>query len=167
MTMGYALQVFIAEEPVLRRVTEGLANARVVPLRCGLALIPLTDALDEEIIGRLAGVDVRPHLGDSRIYVNAVRWAVASSSHGPIAYVEADFFGGTGSQEAIVARDGALVFGASRSNTFAGSCKASRVRKWAINGALSHLGVRATLFGDRFDAVGLSRFRETEDWLEG
>jgi len=41
------------------------------------------------------------------------------------------------------------------------------VRRWAINGALSHLGVGATLFGDRFDAVGLGRFRETEDWLEG
>ncbi len=33
--MGYVLQALIAEEPVLRRVAEGLTNARVVPLRRG------------------------------------------------------------------------------------------------------------------------------------
>jgi hypothetical protein len=165
MTLGYVLQAFIAEEPVLRRAAEGLANAHIVPLRRGFALIPLTDALDEEIIARLSDSEVQGSVGDSWIYASAVRWAVASSSHGPIAYVEADFFGGTGSQEAVVARDGAITFGPKHSDNFAGSVKASPLRKWAINGALSHLGVRAVLFSDEFNAVGLGRCRETEDWL--
>src|SRR4051794_5933918 len=119
MTLGYVLHAFIAEERVLNRAAEGLAHDRIVPLRCGLALIPLTDALDEELIARLSDSEVQASVGDSGIYANAVRWAVASSSHGPITYVEADFFGGIGSQEAVVAHDGAITFGPIHSDNFA------------------------------------------------
>jgi hypothetical protein len=73
------------------------------------------------------------------------------STHGLIAYVEADFFGGTGQQAHALFKDGVAL----------GS---PVVAADAINQALKHLGVLPGRHHDEFAAVGLGRFRDVDDW---
>jgi len=70
---------------------------------------------------------------------------------GKVAYVEAEFFGGTGTQ-ACVTRD------------VTGQVSKPVVDDNAINAALKFLGVRIEDHHDEFDALGLGRCRATEDW---
>ncbi|MGW1596321.1 hypothetical protein [Streptomyces sp. NPDC002343] len=84
------------------------------------------------------------------------RWSAA----GPLAYVEAEYFGGAGEQRAAVWADGALVLGPLD----------VPVKRWfsrpvgPVSQALRRLGVRREPGGDEFDAVGLGRHRHTDDW---
>lgn len=75
------------------------------------------------------------------------------SRHGLIAYVEADFFGGTGQQAHALFKDGVAV----------GS---PVVTEDAINQALKQLGVLPGRYHDEFAAVGLGRFRDVDDWSD-
>ncbi|MGN9907786.1 hypothetical protein ACTMTJ_09550 [Phytohabitans sp. LJ34] len=86
------------------------------------------------------------------------------SGRGPVAYVEADFWGGTGTQFAAVWEAGALVLGPIVDGDDAPPVT---VRRSAISQALRRLGVRAHGHIDEFDAVGLGRHRRVEAWLKG
>ena len=85
------------------------------------------------------------------------------STCGPVAYVEADYFGGVGTQVAAVWDGGQLVLGP----------VVESVRPLApqdpspISRALRRLGVSARGQFDEFEAAGLGRHRQMEDWLEG
>ncbi|MFJ6524686.1 hypothetical protein ACIQMZ_05365 [Streptomyces longwoodensis] len=77
------------------------------------------------------------------------------SAGGPVAYVEAEYFGGVGEQRAAVWEGGALVLGplqAEEGRPFppAGS---------PVSRALRRLGVAARAGEDEFSAVGLHRHR--------
>ncbi|MEU7086986.1 hypothetical protein [Streptomyces achromogenes] len=83
-------------------------------------------------------------------------WSVA----GPLTYVEAEHFGGVGEQRAVVWADGDLVLGPLD----------VPVKRWfsrsvgPVSQALRRLGARRGIDGDEFDAVGLDRYRWTDDW---
>ncbi|MFC7613506.1 hypothetical protein ACFQV2_07705 [Actinokineospora soli] len=79
----------------------------------------------------------------------------ACSALGPVAYVEAEYFGGHGSQAAQVWDGGEAVLGPDVDPS-AGT---------PISQALRRLGVARGPDGDEFDAVGLGRHRDPEDWL--
>jgi hypothetical protein len=77
------------------------------------------------------------------------------SAHGPIAYVETDYFAACGDQAAAVYRDGALVYAA-------GIVDLDDPRHGGIgniNGALRLLGVTAGASFDELDAIELDRHR--------
>ncbi|MET8999323.1 hypothetical protein [Amycolatopsis sp. NPDC004169] len=85
----------------------------------------------------------------------------ACSELGTVAYVEADYFGGTGTQSAQVWHRGAVVLGPVRVAegerfSAAGS---------PISQALRALGVQRGGHVDEFDAAGLGRHRRVEGWL--
>jgi hypothetical protein len=85
-----------------------------------------------------------------------VRELKIGSSSGCLVYFETEYFGGDGSQGAAVFREGELIFGP-QSASFG-----------PINDALAILGVRVVPPAcDEFEAVGLHRHRNTEDWLVG
>ena len=73
------------------------------------------------------------------------------SRHGLIAYIEAEFFGGTGEQAHALFKNGVAL----------GS---PVITEDAINQALRHLGVLPGHHQDEFAAVGLALFRDTDDW---
>ncbi|WP_318200044.1 hypothetical protein [Streptomyces sp. SCL15-4] len=146
----------IAEAGLLRRVSRDLAGARVAALRQGLALMPMTD----EPAGAFTDGGDAEVLGFGRLSAGFERtlgrWSVA----GPLAYVEAEYFGGAGEQRAAVWADGTLVLGPLD----------VPVKRWfsrpvgPVSQALRRLGVRRRPGGDEFDAVGLGRHRHTDDW---
>ncbi|MFB7576979.1 MULTISPECIES: hypothetical protein [unclassified Streptomyces] len=83
------------------------------------------------------------------------------SAAGPVAYAEAEYFGGVGEQRAAVWVDGTLALGPLDAPT----------RRWfsravsPISQALRRLGARRGLGEDEFEAVGLDRHRNNDDWI--
>src|SRR6266542_3796152 len=97
--MGYALEAFIAAEPVLAAGCGDFRALRVVPLAHGLALVPFTGALHDELAeraGELGRRLARPFAELWKPSPAAAPWGEHLSREGPVAYVEAVFAGGHG-----------------------------------------------------------------------
>ncbi|WP_020663086.1 hypothetical protein [Amycolatopsis benzoatilytica] len=153
----YCLQAVIATEPVLRALAGSVEAARIVPLDQNLFLLPMTDQLFDAVtvVGapELPGFWKAPAGFDSAL--------TACSMNGPVAYVEAEFFGGTGTQSAQVWDSGKVVLGPLRLAEGEPSSAAGS----PISQALRQLGVVRGGHLDEFDAVGLGRHRDTSNWL--
>jgi hypothetical protein len=153
----YCLQAVIATGSVLRELTVTVTKARIVPLGQHLWLLPVTDALFKAVT--VAGA---PELdGFWKAPAGFDRVLAACSATGPLAYVEADYFGGTGTQAAQVWDAGKVVLGPLHLTEeeplpAAGS---------PISQALRRLGATKGNHIDEFDAVRLARHRDTDDWL--
>lgn len=78
----------------------------------------------------------------------------ALSAHGPVAYVEAEIFGGSGTQAHALFPAG-------------GTDALVSVSEDAINSALEWLRVLPLDGKDRFDTVGLAKHRDTDSWMVG
>lgn len=157
--VGYEVQAVIAGDGLLRAVSRDVPGARVAPLRQGLSLMPMTDEVFDAVTdGGTGGA-----LGFWRLPGGFEKLLARWSAAGPVAYVEAEYFGGTGEQRAAVWADGELVLGPLDAPT----------KKWfsrsvsPISGALRRLGARRSLGEDEFDAVGLDRHRSNDGWIGG
>lgn len=154
--MAYVLQAVIAGNELLRDAFRDLPAARVAPLRQGLSLAPMTGKLFDALAD---GTDV-DHLGFRRLPGGFDRLLAKWSTAGSMAYVEAEYFGGTGEQHAAVWAGGAIKLGPlhvqeSQPMPPAGS---------PISQALRQLGVQTTATEDEFSAAGLGRHRHSEGW---
>jgi hypothetical protein len=154
--MGYELQAVIADGGLLAEVTRELPGAVLVPLGYGrLTLLPITDEFFDSVTdGSTSGA-----LGLTRIPGGFTSVLANWSRSGPVAYVEADFFGGVGSQGAAVWADGKLVEGplhVAENEPFG--------FRSPISQALLYLGVVARTGEDEFATIGLGRHRRIEDW---
>ena len=150
LTVGYELCAVIGGEKALRAFTIGL-DAKIVALAAGMSLVPLTEKLLETLKAD-SGEDaktVSPIF--EYLYRVIVDRAVAASEEGPLAYVEAGYFGGQGLQMAVAWDQGDMVMEPTDS-------------KNPINQALRLLGVKAVAPDDEFDTVGLGRHRRTARW---
>ncbi|OIJ66102.1 hypothetical protein [Streptomyces mangrovisoli] len=154
--MGYELHAVIAEGEALRGAARHLPAARPASIGQGLSLMPVTDALSGSVAdGSGAGA-----LGFWRLPAGFEKTLAAWSAGGPVAYVEAEYFGGVGEQRAAVWDDGTLALGplhVEEGQPFppAGS---------PISQALRRLGAVANPGEDEFSAVGLDRHRQGEAW---
>ncbi|MFD3314599.1 hypothetical protein [Streptomyces sp. NPDC058694] len=155
--MGYDLQAVIVGREVLRAAAQDLPDARLASLGQGLSLMPMTDALFDSVTD---GSEAGP-LGFRRLPGGFEKTLADWSTAGPVAYVEAEYFGGVGEQQAAVWDGGTIVLGplhVQEGQPFppAGS---------AISQALRRLGVVANTEEDEFSAVGLDRHRHGEGWI--
>jgi len=166
--MTYELHAVIGGKTVLESACLSLKQTKVVVLNePSLALVPVTSELREEL--EATGGGISPSLDYSifdRLKPAIAGWVAALSSDGVIAYVEAEFFGGSGGQSAVVWDKGRIVFGpvltkwgmpGDRREVQSGS-------EMAINQALRLLGVGTDSRRDEFDMVGLGQARRTERW---
>jgi len=128
-----------------------------VTLARDLSLIPL----QRDFLFLTEG-DATP-AGDLRDFPIPAWFSEAAFCFSRCAYIEAEFWGGTGMQAAVVLERTRLIFG-------------PEISPGAINTALRHMGVddglSVTLYGiasptgeDPFDAVGLNRHRSVSAWL--
>ncbi|MFE5754546.1 hypothetical protein ACFQ7M_18580 [Streptomyces massasporeus] len=155
--MSYDLRAVIADQEVLRITTRDLPAARLASVGQGLALMPMTDALCEAVAD--GGGDGA--WGFQRFPGGFEKVLAGWSAGGPVAYVEAEYFGGVGEQRAAVWDAGAIVLGplhVEEGEPFppAGS---------PVSQALRRLGVVTGAAGDEFAAVGLDRHRHNEAWV--
>ncbi|MEU9497739.1 hypothetical protein [Streptomyces sp. NPDC048196] len=155
--MGYDLQAVIAEGEVLRAMARDLPAARLASIGQGLLLMPMTDVLFDSVSD---GSDVGA-LGFWRLPVGFDAALAEWSAGGPVAYVEAEYFGGAGEQRAAVWDGGAVVLGPLRVEEGIPFPPAGS----PISQALRRLGVVACVGQDEFSAVGLDRHRHGESWI--
>jgi hypothetical protein len=144
--MGYFIQALIGKADTFHKHASEYAHARLIPLTQEWALIPITDELHDEI-GSDDSFD-----NFEKLTPALEQWAQRISSFAAVAYVEAEFFGGDGSQSAVVWANSTRVIGPLHS-------------KDAINKTLRYFGVAIGAAHDEFDAVGLGKRRDTHDWL--
>ncbi|MFI6494367.1 hypothetical protein [Streptomyces sp. NPDC050564] len=155
--MSYDLQAVIADGEALRDAARDLPAARLASIGQGLSLMPMTDALFDSVTNN-SGVGA---LGFWRLPGRFEKVLADWSAGGPVAYVEAEYFGGVGEQRAVVWDGGTIVLGplhVEEGQPFppAGS---------PISRALRRLGVVAGAGEDEFSAVGLDRHRHREGWI--
>ncbi len=142
--MAYTLQALIGAPGVLEET--GLAPSHFVPLTPALCLCSLTEALRDALgIGSLPLTD-----GESLPESLSARLASASV-RGKLAYIEAEYFGGSGTQASMVYADGR-------------ESGEPMVSPDAINQALRFLGVIPADGKDEFETAGLNVHRDTESW---
>jgi len=130
-----------------------------------LSLVPMTNRLAREL-GERSRRERSPLLFEHRFPGALERVLVEASHAAPVAYVEAEFWGGEGHQAAAVWDRGVRVLEIIEPEPEAGA-REPPVRECAINQALRCLGVEvASGEVDEFDSIGLGRFRSTEEWLD-
>ncbi|MFJ8871452.1 hypothetical protein ACIRD6_37615 [Streptomyces sp. NPDC102473] len=157
MGMGYDLKAVIADGDTLRGAARDLPAARLASIGQGLSLMPMTDALFESAADG-SGVGA---LGFWRLPAGFEQVLAAWSAGGPVAYVEAEYFGGVGEQRAAVWEVGAIVLGP----LHVGEGQLIPPAGSPISQALRRLGVAASAGMDEFSAVGLDRHRRNEAWI--
>jgi hypothetical protein len=144
MGMGHSVQLIIGKGSDVEMLLRAWPMARAVELRGRWLAIPLGDDLLGDMEGRAAGTEVG---GLERAL------AEATASGGDLAYVETEYFGGTGGQSAMAFANGREVMPLERSHG-AG----------AINTALRRIGVLREAGKDEFDTIGLGERRSMEDY---
>jgi len=157
--MGYEIRGVISRGAVAQTVAEQFGpGTRAVELEQGFALVPYTGKAQDHVPGE-RGAKLSPFW---RLDSLVAELLAQVSRAGPLAYVEADFFGGVGEQRAAVWEAGALVWGP----TGIEPQQATPPEGTPISQALRRIGVtRADPVWDEFDALGLRRYRHTDDWL--
>ncbi len=144
--MGYYLEAIIGNQQTLAQCASAFQHARVVPLAQEIAIIPITDDLFNEI--PRSGLVER----FEKLSTGVEKWAQHISKVAPVAYIEAEFFGGSGGQSAVMWSGGSRKFGPFHSED-------------AINQILRLFKVQLDGAHDEFDAVGLGRHRRTNRWI--
>jgi hypothetical protein len=157
--VGYELRALIIPKALDRTLSRDV-GIEPVALAHDLALIPITDATFD----RLGGGGGR--FEDTFFYLSSAVETIArqASFDAPVAYVEADIFGGSGTQAAIVWHEGAVLYGPVRADVGWPAREPTRPA-WPFNYALRHLGVDRGDAVDEFEAAGLGRRRATEEWM--
>ena len=150
--MGYTLEAVIGATETLVAAAARHPGAVVLPLWRDLSLMPIT-FVDESPDGTALGFWDLPAGFDQELSA----WSATT----PVAYVEAEYFGGVGSQRAALWSAGTLTVGpitVDEGEPFAPEGS-------PISQILAHLGVERVGHQDEFDIAGLDRHRSTEDWL--
>ncbi|MES2735200.1 MAG: hypothetical protein V4672_02700 [Verrucomicrobiota bacterium] len=116
----------------------------------GFQLVPL----DDDDLDAIGFPFTEAADGFTHFSPNLSRFLCEQSSHGPLVYLETEYFGGMGTQAAVAFIDGSPM----DSTLLTGDD--------AINRALKAIGVIAASGVDEFDHLGLSRHRYTSVWKE-
>jgi hypothetical protein len=122
---------------------------KTVQLPQGIEMVPLGSSAQEHF-----GISVCPLTdeGPAELPGPLAELCGKLSAHGKVAYVEAEIFGGDGTQAHALFEGGEAV-------------ALPVVADDAINQALRALGVTVGGAHDEFDAVGLGLHRKTDAWL--
>jgi hypothetical protein len=145
--MAYTLQAILARSGTLSEPL--LDQLKLVRLLGGVDLIPLgRDALKAYALPFLPLTDE----GHQDLPSTLAKLCERLSVQGQVAYVEAEVFGGAGTQAHALYSAGKAVGPVVVSDS-------------AINEALRHIGVVKRGATDEFDAIGLGQHRDTDGWL--
>jgi hypothetical protein len=158
--MPYELRALAGRYEITAQAARG-ARSTAVKLPQGYGLLPITS----HVLDHLGGDDIRP-FGEALWSLSSGLDALARriSLAGDIAYLEAEIFGGTGTQAMVLWRGGGVCLGPVTTEFTATAPDPSSSQHWPFNQALRELGVDRGDSFDEFDALGLGRCRHTEEW---
>jgi hypothetical protein len=160
VNVSYELSALAGKYQVAARAA-AKAGIAAVKLPQGYGLVPITP----QVFDRLGGGTAKP-FGDTFWFLSSGIAALARKvSHtGAIAYLEAEIFGGTGTQATVAWRDGEVWLGPATTEFGWPPPDPASNPQWAFNQALRYLGVDRGKRIDEFDALNLGKHRQTEDW---
>jgi len=128
-------------------------GAVVVHLEQGIGMIPISEELLNDIEQGDTSSGATKELGFEFLSGAVSAWVRRLSQGMTLAYLEAEFISGEGTESAVVWRDGVRVLGPLRGTG-------------AVNRALRTLGVSVPSRREEFEVVGLGKHRSPEEWLE-
>ena len=145
--MTYTLQAIVAKGGDINRGS--IQDAKVVPLKQNIEMLPFTN-----VFIKTHEIDFLPLTdeGVENLPNNIMQLCAKLSNNKKLAYIEAEYFGGEGTQACVVFSNGEIE-------------KGPLVSESAINVALANLGVAKGNALDEFEAVGLNEQRDTENWV--
>ncbi len=152
--MAHAVNAIIVGIALEETILAEIPGARAIALKKGLYLVPITDELFDALASRYPDMKEISSESFGKFSGPLERVLESASLQGPVAYIETEYFGGSGTQSAAVWRDGRLLMPPTKSENVG-----------PINRALRHLGVRFVWSRDAFQIVGLDRYRDNEDWI--
>jgi len=158
------ISAFIGQETTLRSIASAICHTHIAVLPQGYFLLPiLVEVLDA---CSFSGNFPEEYPEFSGLFPELIAIAHQHADPLPLAYVETDYFGGVGTQAAIL-WDGNHIYGPFQSNTRyeQGELHAVPAGERPINQVLQRLGVQRGTAFDEFDALGLGRFRSNEAWI--
>jgi len=145
--MVHSIAAFVAKRPAIEHVAQALGDAAIYKLEHpDYLVVPVTDDAFDALVA--AHGDSAPAGNEFwRLTVGLIDLARECSVHGPIAYVETDYFGGAGVQGAAAWADGEMHF------------PPTTEEHSVINAALRMIGLNPQDGLDAFDTLGLGRVR--------
>lgn len=161
--MGHNVRLFAGPSGALAPFLVA-AEARAFALTPGAdtLVLPLTDELQDALHARYGTGEWLA--SGPRLSTGDLAFAAASSRGTALAFLETDYFGGTGGQCAVLWRDGTEVL---RPTCMSHDAAATRPPYlWPINAALRGLGIAANAQQDEFTMLGLAHFRSNDDILQ-
>lgn len=150
--MGHSVHLIIGRGEAIGAFLRRWPGSRSVELRGQWQAIPVDDRLHAAIEAAAPGGARPPELDVSPLGLELAMTA-ATEAGGGLAYVETEYFGGTGGQSAMAFMDGREAMAAQRSRGGGGP----------INQALRRIGVVRGA-DDEFDTVGLGERRSMSDY---
>jgi hypothetical protein len=161
--MGYSLEAFIAREHLLHGVVTSYEYTEIISVQQGFCLLLNTDEFHDEVMDKNPRDHKTPYPEFWKLSLELSTFGVIASVQGPVAYIEADFFGGPGTQASIVWDRGRVRLKPNKRYFRHDKVKLDRM---PINQALRMLGVKRGNHIDEFEALGLDRYRHTNQWIE-
>jgi hypothetical protein len=154
------VDALIAKADDLTTAARRFGTAIVCSLAQGFSLLPITDALEKELVVYQPGAkDVLTN--PLRYLSDGLQALAAEISHRtPVAYISTYYFGGQGGQDAVVWDKGSVRFSPSTKGYSQGWPNSP------ISQALRMIGVVAEGGQDEFDSLGLGKHRKTHKWAE-
>lgn len=151
----HSIAAIIAKIEITKALEERFVMAKSIQLPQGFGMVPLTEALIENIAEVGTNTNV---LYEEFEYLNVsvVQVLEEFSFSGMISYIETEYFGGDGGQSSIAWDKGNVICGPTISLN--GNLN-------PINDALKFLGVKVLTLHDEFDEIGLGRNRSTDKWF--
>ena len=150
--MVHSIAAFVAKRPAIEHVSRALAGASIYKLEHpDYLVLPVTDdAFDALVVAQGPSGPAGNEFW--RLTVGLIDLARECSVHGPIAYVETDYFGGVGVQGAAAWANGEMRF------------PPTTGEHSVINAALRMIGLTAAKGLDEFDTLGLGRTRRDDSF---
>lgn len=161
--MGHYIQVVIGKEEIIDKFQDKWIHAHKLLLKQGFALVPLTKDLFDDITELVDNKQETQYVQFN--YLNSsINELLKSESHkGALAYLETEYFGGSGVQVAILYKNQQINLGPLKTervwNQKLMSYETIPQGKNAINKVLEEMGVSKIGGKDEFDSVELGFYR--------
>lgn len=158
--MGHRVRLLAGSLPALRPFLAASPTSRAYVLgSVDILALPLTEHIHDELHAAYGTGD---WLEDGALLTTTdLAFAANASRFAPIGYLETDFFGSEGEQQAILWRDGGVALGPLRLSARAMTSRAPAL--WPINMVLKGLGLVSRPNEDEFTTFGLGHWRHTEE----
>ena len=144
--MGHCIRAIIGTRRVIQKLENNWGNAKEIELPQGYGMIFLTDEFSDDVT-ELYGISDELYCHELVHFTAAIAQLLQQYTHNTkLAYVETDYFGGTGTQGGVLYENGQISI-------------VPRSGEGTINILLRELGVSCEPNKDEFDSLNLGIYR--------